>query len=102
MVQSQKLKVLLYASLYSIDAVMTQLKWDFLMAQISETTAKQQNSIDSIAVNLFFELPGWGHAHDAALRLCLLHHLRFQAATSIGLQAGKPVRDPSKLLTSLD
>eukprot|EP00930_Biecheleria_cincta_P098469 TRINITY_DN90126_c0_g1_i1.p1 TRINITY_DN90126_c0_g1~~TRINITY_DN90126_c0_g1_i1.p1 ORF type:complete len:643 (+),score=91.72 TRINITY_DN90126_c0_g1_i1:251-2179(+) len=34
MVQSQKLKVLLYASLYSIDCVMTQLKWDFLMAGI--------------------------------------------------------------------
>ena len=33
MVQSQKLKVLLYASLYSIDAVMTQLKWDFLMVR---------------------------------------------------------------------
>eukprot|EP00933_Yihiella_yeosuensis_P028444 TRINITY_DN22257_c0_g1_i1.p1 TRINITY_DN22257_c0_g1~~TRINITY_DN22257_c0_g1_i1.p1 ORF type:complete len:716 (+),score=116.77 TRINITY_DN22257_c0_g1_i1:109-2256(+) len=34
MVQSQKMKVLLYAALYSIDAVMTQLKWDFLMAGI--------------------------------------------------------------------
>ncbi|CAJ1335723.1 unnamed protein product [Effrenium voratum] len=32
MVQSQKLKVLLYASLYSMDAVMMQLKWDFILA----------------------------------------------------------------------
>ncbi|CAK9113356.1 unnamed protein product [Durusdinium trenchii] len=38
MVQSQKLKVLLYASLYSIDAVMMQLKWDFLMAGVMPTT----------------------------------------------------------------
>ncbi|CAE7041777.1 nca2 [Symbiodinium sp. CCMP2456] len=38
MVQSQKLKVLLYASLYSIDAVMTQLKWDFLMAGVMPMT----------------------------------------------------------------
>lgn len=34
MVQSQRMKVLLYASLYSIDAVLLQLKWDFLMAGI--------------------------------------------------------------------
>ncbi|CAE8623170.1 unnamed protein product [Polarella glacialis] len=34
MVQSQKMKVLLYAALYSIDSIMTQLKWDFLMAGI--------------------------------------------------------------------
>lgn len=32
MVQTQRMKVLLYASLYSIDAVILQLKWDFLMA----------------------------------------------------------------------
>ncbi|CAE7527793.1 IQANK1, partial [Symbiodinium pilosum] len=38
MVQSQKLKVLLYASLYSIDAVMTQLKWDFVMAGVMPMT----------------------------------------------------------------
>jgi hypothetical protein len=34
MVQSQRMKVLLYASLYSIDSVLMQLKWDFLMAGI--------------------------------------------------------------------
>jgi len=34
MVQSQRMKVLLYASLHSIDAVLTQLKWDFLMAGV--------------------------------------------------------------------
>lgn len=34
MVQSQRMKVLLYASLYSVDSVLMQLKWDFLMAGI--------------------------------------------------------------------
>lgn len=34
MVQSQRMKVLLYASLYSIDTVLAQLKWDFLMAGV--------------------------------------------------------------------
>ncbi|CAJ1379032.1 unnamed protein product [Effrenium voratum] len=38
MVQSQKLKVLLYASLYSMDAVMMQLKWDFILAGAMPTT----------------------------------------------------------------
>lgn len=34
MVQTQRMKVLLYASLYSIDVVLLQLKWDFLMAGV--------------------------------------------------------------------
>lgn len=34
MVQTQRMKVLLYASLYSIDSVILQLKWDFLMAGV--------------------------------------------------------------------
>jgi len=34
MVQCQRLKVLLYSSMHSIDAVMLQLKWDFLMAGV--------------------------------------------------------------------
>jgi len=38
MVQSQRMKVLMYASMYSVDAIMLQLKWDFLMAGVMPFT----------------------------------------------------------------
>ena len=34
MVQMQRMKVLMYASMFSMDSVLLQLKWDFLMAGI--------------------------------------------------------------------